>query len=274
MSSESAWARACGSRPPPIPGSSLLPPFLSPGSVRFCGETLDRERLVQATGGYWELRSGGVLDYVSCVFDRDEFEKGVAQLWGRAPTPDWFISRPRSVSPDAVSGLGAHIADLLRGLQARPHVLAERNVRRLWEASLLRLTIAAITSGSDARTRLPPISRRRRGVHRALDFVAAHPGLVPTLPDLCEVAGVSERTLEYGFREEFGVTPVRYLKLVRLNGARRDLLRGSPRTARVTDVALRWGFLEAGRFAGEYQRLFGELPSQTLAGTRGSGSGR
>jgi AraC family ethanolamine operon transcriptional activator len=30
------------------------------------------------------------------------------------------------------------------------------------------------------------------------------------------------------------------------------------------DIALRWGFLEFGRFAREYSRLFKELPSHTL----------
>jgi transcriptional regulator GlxA family with amidase domain len=69
-------------------------------------------------------------------------------------------------------------------------------------------------------------------------------------------------------------TPKAYLKTLRLNAARRDLLGGGPRTT-VTDVALEWGFLHFGWFSQDYRRLFGETPSQTLlrgraeAGRRG-----
>jgi len=34
--------------------------------------------------------------------------------------------------------------------------------------------------------------------------------------------------------------------------------------ATVTEVATRWGFLHFGRFAGDYQKQFGEKPSETL----------
>jgi AraC family ethanolamine operon transcriptional activator len=61
-----------------------------------------------------------------------------------------------------------------------------------------------------------------------------------------------------------GITPIRYLRLVRLNRVKQELLIASPETVKIMDVALKWGFLELGRFAGEYRQLFQELPSETL----------
>jgi len=88
--------------------------------------------------------------------------------------------------------------------------------------------------------------------------------MLPTIPELCRVAGVSQRTLEYGFRDLLGVTPVRYLKLLRLNRVRRSLVRRRSEDETVTSVAVRSGFSDLGRFAGEYRQLFGERPSDTL----------
>lgn len=60
--------------------------------------------------------------------------------------------------------------------------------------------------------------------------------------------------------------PMAYIKLHRLHGIRRELLTADPRAVTIGGLALRWGFLNAGHFARDYRRLFGELPSQTLAG--------
>ncbi len=58
--------------------------------------------------------------------------------------------------------------------------------------------------------------------------------------------------------------PGRFLKLLRLNRVRRDLIRESCAERSVTSLAITHGFTELGRFAGEYRALFGELPSETL----------
>ena len=61
------------------------------------------------------------------------------------------------------------------------------------------------------------------------------------------------------------VGPVAYLRMMRLNHVRRDLLATE---AAVGDVAARWGFWHLSRFAADYRSLFGELPSATRARKR------
>jgi AraC family transcriptional regulator, ethanolamine operon transcriptional activator len=106
--------------------------------------------------------------------------------------------------------------------------------------------------------------RRRRALAlRAEAWLRQNLADPPTIADLCRALGVSERTLHEAFREHMGTTPKAYLKTLRLNAARHDLVTKAP-TTRVTDVALDWGFVHFGWFSQDYRRLFGETPSQTL----------
>jgi AraC family ethanolamine operon transcriptional activator len=82
--------------------------------------------------------------------------------------------------------------------------------------------------------------------------------------DLCEALGTSWRALDSGFREVYGISPGSYLRIVRLHGVRRALRAADPAGTSVTDIATGWGFFHFGRFSGEYRRLFGEAPSDTL----------
>jgi AraC family ethanolamine operon transcriptional activator len=75
-------------------------------------------------------------------------------------------------------------------------------------------------------------------------------------------AGVSWRTVDYGFRELFGVTPKQYLQATRLDGVRKEMHRQGP-SAKITDVANDWGFWHREQFAADDKRQFGELPSET-----------
>jgi transcriptional regulator GlxA family with amidase domain len=59
------------------------------------------------------------------------------------------------------------------------------------------------------------------------------------------------------------MTPMQYLKRLRLEGARSELLQAAP-GSRVVDVAYRWGFAHHGVFSASYADVFGELPSVTL----------
>ncbi len=45
----------------------------------------------------------------------------------------------------------------------------------------------------------------------------------------------------------------------------RELLGTNQRESSVTDIAMRFGFAQLGKFSVEYRRTFGESPSTTLA---------
>ena len=75
--------------------------------------------------------------------------------------------------------------------------------------------------------------------------------------------GVSLRSLEAGFREWRQSTPTQYLRKIRLEAARAELLAPSESTT-VTSVALGSGFFHLGRFSAYYRAAFNESPGQTL----------
>ncbi len=93
-------------------------------------------------------------------------------------------------------------------------------------------------------------------------FLAAHQAEVIYLPDLCRALGVSARTLDYAFRQQLGMGPMRYLKLLRMQAVRQALRAA----ASVKEAALTHGFWDLGRFAADYKAVFGESPSQTPDG--------
>jgi len=85
-----------------------------------------------------------------------------------------------------------------------------------------------------------------------------------SVSDLCRVAGASERSLEYAFRDVMGLTPVAYLIRLRLHRVRQGLLAGTHGSTTVTAEAVNWGFWHFGEFSRAYKDCFGELPSDTL----------
>jgi len=100
-------------------------------------------------------------------------------------------------------------------------------------------------------------------VKRARDYIHAHAQDSITLEDLARYAGCGYRTLQVAFNDVHGMSPMAYVKTVRLSRVHKDLLCAGDGVT-VRDVALKWGFVHMGRFAQIYTQQFGVTPSQTL----------
>jgi len=173
---------------------------------------------------------------------------------------DRFVPMART----AVNSLTSWLCEVLAETARHPEALGYPATMRAFEDELLDRLARTVQLEGPSRPR-PTISLRRQGLDRALEFLrAADDASTISVPDLCAAAGVSQRTLEYAFRETFGITPLRFIRQRRFHMARHELLVTRPGEITVGDVAYRTGFLEPGRFAMDYRQLFGELPSQTL----------
>lgn len=104
---------------------------------------------------------------------------------------------------------------------------------------------------------------RPRIVRRVVAAIEDDPARPWTPSELAELAGVSVRRLQQGFREYVGRSPFQYLHEVRLDRAHHDLVHAQDATT-VTEVAVRWGLSHTGRFAADYRHRFGQSPSTTL----------
>ncbi len=106
-------------------------------------------------------------------------------------------------------------------------------------------------------------NRRDEAVHNAMLFADEQSGMTSAF-NMAQAAGVSQRPMEFDFRDRLGTSPGKYLQILRLNQAHHTLADAAPGEVSILEVAERWGFTHLGRFGKAYKSLFGERPSDTL----------
>lgn len=152
-----------------------------------------------------------------------------------------------------------------------------RNAPDILKAPLIinqleQLTVSTLLSlhppAQDA-AHLRPGQLLPRHLKKVQDYLQDHAHLPITLEDLSHEAGVSARTLQQAFRSYYGMSPMQYLKQIRLDRLRNELLDCGGRRVSLADLAMRWGFAHQGRFSAEYRQRFGEAPSATLQRLQG-----
>lgn len=102
-------------------------------------------------------------------------------------------------------------------------------------------------------------------IERAIAHMQANLPEPLTVELVAAEVNVSPRTLQQGFKQFRGTTPMAYLKELRMQAAHREL-EWAPPGVSVGDIGRRWGFVHLGRFAAEYRERFGKAPSGTLKG--------
>lgn len=169
---------------------------------------------------------------------------------------------------DLATGAGrslTRLLDLVRAeLEDREGLIYQPLIAsRLWRGMLTGILLATAHQYRDELAGHVTPSRPRT-VKRAIDAMEAEPDRPLTVTALAEIAGTSVRTLQEGFRRHVGVSPMAYLRQLRLARAHDDLRRSDPGAVTVAAVAHRWGFAHLGRFAHDYRATFGDPPSATL----------
>ncbi len=256
-----------GARITASPAEAYIPfAFVLPcsGEHRFCGYEGINNALVQAGGGIWDICYKDRLDYLCTAFNREYFYESYEALTGQLMPMEYSKSQINQTSVQAITNYSFGVNYVLRQAYQYQGMFKQSHVMNLICSQLAKLTIDALLMSSNFKYNLKAQPKRIKGAQRVIDYLQVHAQQLPDMQTLCKVANLSERSLEYGFKEYLGVTPIRYTRIMRLNGVRFELLSSLNECTNVSDVAIKWGFLELGRFAGEYKQLFDELPSQTL----------
>jgi AraC-like DNA-binding protein len=154
-------------------------------------------------------------------------------------------------------------AQACRLAETKPKILAHPEVARAIEQGLLQPLVTCLTA---AKVRENGAAKRRHAgiMIRLEEVLAERLSQRLRVPDLCELIGVTERTLRSCCAEFLGISPSRYVLVRRLKQVNLALREADTGTVNVAELARRFGFTELGRFAGAYQATFGETPSATL----------
>ncbi len=165
------------------------------------------------------------------------------------------------LAPPLAQGLlfmGQQAARLLLQQQQQPSSRAAppmfEQCLEMMALSLVQEQQLAVETASLARPLAP------RSVQRALEYIEAQVLSDIVLADIAEAACVSVSSLLRHFQTHLGLSPMAYLRQLRLDRARLELRQGHAGSIR--ELALRWGFQSAGKFSQAYWRQFGERPSE------------
>lgn len=252
----------------PLGSATFVVPVGAGGVCRVQGRPLVAGAVaVLLDGEEFDCRTSGPTRLMSLSIERAALDRHVRSILGR------HVGELRLLR--AFDGLRADAETLrdlccraTRGAAADPHFLRDAKVANALETSIVRALLSRFEAPPPARE---APSRGLALAREAESWLRRNLAEPPSIARLCDALRASERTLHEAFREHLGTTPKAYVKTLRLNAARGDLLRGLAKT-RVTDVALDWGFAHFGWFSQDYRRLFGETPRETLLRSRTIGA--
>ncbi|MEB3191029.1 MAG: AraC family transcriptional regulator [Snowella sp.] len=182
---------------------------------------------------------------------------------------DCFLSQNHvNLLPSGIKEIKDYLKEIFWLAEHQPSYLQQDHVVDLVTNDFLPLLISKISTKWNSKASLKP-SRRARLIAQAEQEMLASFEKPLTLKQLAQKLGSSSSALSYGFKELFGMSPMRYLKVRRLNALRQRLKTSDPEDFTITMLANQFGFWSAGHFARDYKDMFGELPSETLRNTYG-----
>jgi AraC-like DNA-binding protein len=199
----------------------------------------------------------------NCIIDPAQLARVAVTASTRRVEPARFTSLDAGTPALAAHwwATRSYVADLLANPEASaaPLVIASAG-QLLAAATLATFPNTAVTD--------PGIQDRRdastQTLRRAVAFIDEHAADNISVADVATAANVTIRAVQLAFRRHLDMTPMQYLRRVRLNHAHHDLITADPATATVTTIAYQWGFTSPSRFAALYRQAYGITPSRIL----------
>jgi AraC-like DNA-binding protein len=214
--------------------------------------------------GYAASRWAAGSRILAVKIDRAAVEDALSDAlgWQLTSQIDFAHTMPATAPP---SRSWMNMLRLLYEQSSRPdNLLNEPLVGLPFVDSLVRGLLYAVdhpflTAITERGAQAPP-----RTIRAAIDIIEQEAHLPTTVSRLAARTHVSVRSLQQGFQKHLGVSPMTYLRDVRLRRAHQALVEADPSSATVASVARTWGFTNVGRFARAHDERYGETPSEAL----------
>jgi AraC-like DNA-binding protein len=156
--------------------------------------------------------------------------------------PDGLVLQP---SPRLAAQLRRLHTQICRLAETKSKILSHSEVARAMEQGLIQSLVACLTTAS---VRADEYAKRHhaRIMIRFEEVLAEQLGRPLSMPELCELIIVSDRTLRSCCAEFLGMSPIRYVLLRRLKEVRLTLRDADPDVVHVAEVAHCFGFTQLG----------------------------
>lgn len=122
---------------------------------------------------------------------------------------------------------------------------------------LLCLSFEQLMSQASTSVSLKPWDRQ--ALRKAREVLVQRINTPPTMAELSLLVGINRNKLNYGFKEQFGMTPQRFLEQQRFELAM-EQVRNTQKP--IGQIALDLGYSNQGNFTSAFKRHFGVTPSQ------------
>lgn len=241
-------------------------PIAMRGVANFCGASTAGEALHVFSGrNGFEFYTPAGLVMAGIVVDIGD----LASAFGEEEAITVFstLTEPhlRRVRLNLADCLRRQIVSAFEVVRDRPQLADNPQYVQTLKSALVSTLAQALSEDQPASSSSIGSAKRWLIVATARALIMDHPDTPMTIADLCRALGISRRNLQYCFQDVLGISPASFLRIVRLNGARRAIKTSKS----VTDAATMWGFWHFGRFAHDYKAMFGELPSETYRRSHG-----
>ena len=168
---------------------------------------------------------------------------------GRRAQPGIYVSPIHAELADAITRLVAVATDPTRSKVLGPGVMREVLYHLLRGEQGERLRQFALSAGAG------------RSVARVVRHLQEHFDEPTDVESLARMVGMSASTLHRSFKDVTALTPIQYLKTIRLHQARVLMLSDGLNAG---EAAYRVGYQSQSQFSREFKRLFGATPTQAL----------
>jgi AraC-like DNA-binding protein len=234
------------------------------GTLRMQGHEMHKDSIfVLRSGDEFTLQRPKGMELMAVTFELDDFRRLLDERpW--APSALTLLSRSVLRAPGRAMQRLRHDLLSLFDETLTAHLCEPEAVKDQPASSVVFEALCELFNvAADARQLVGSASASFI-VSQCHRMVEAGGNAPPNVEALSLRLRTSRRTLQDSFRQVADSTPVHYLRCVRLNAVRRQLMTTRAADLSIAQAAEDRGFNHLSHFAERYKTLFGELPSQTM----------